>query len=283
MQACLLAMLPHAEVTLYHSWNIGASYDDAELFKQHLGQFDLVLAHRFYNIAHIAFDELKSLSQFIEFPVVNFLAFHPDCVYLVDDISKRIVRSALGDYNSAIVAYSYMKEIPAEVCKNAFREDIFRTVGYLSNWETAVSALDAEFKRCGFSVNAYLAKWMARKPFMHSINHPRISIVYDILGTALDRAKITYRAVPNIDDLVIDPLMNFAGWPLYPQIGRSFGFGGNYLFKGNVPADGARYIFSLDEFIESSYKYYADAGVNKFTNNVFQAWDTLNVMELISA
>jgi len=283
MQACLRVLLPDAELAMHHSWNLRERFGNVTRLQETLSGFDAVLAHRFYDIPQMDFDALKGLPTIIEFPTINFSSFHPDCVYLVDADSKKIVRSVVGDYNSALIAYSYANGLSLENCLSAFRDEIYQHVGYYAAWEKAVYALDAEFQRCGFAANTYIPKWVSERPFVHSLNHPKLFAVYDLVVAALDRAKLPYRYVADIEEFAADPLLKYAGWPVYNEIAQFFGVKGSYYFRGDLINDGSQYIFSLGEFIEQSYSMYKRAGVRGFSNELFLAWDEIGLLNLIKS
>jgi hypothetical protein len=279
---CLNALMPGVSVTLHYSWNLGDQFDSISALMTHLQQFDVVLAHRFYDIAHLPFDALKGVANFVEFPVVNFSAFHPDCVYFVDADSRRIVRSILGDYNSALISFSFSSGLSQEQCHAAFREDVFDYIGYFSAWDSARDALAAEFKRCGFHAGDYITKWITKKPFMNSINHPRLFAVYDLVVDTLAKLAVPSSEEVNIEDYAADPLLRYPKWPIYPEIAAYYGVQGAYLFKSETKDDHSQYFYQLSQFIEHSYQAYATAGVKKFGFDLFDAWDKLKVADLIA-
>ncbi|MGO4318050.1 WcbI family polysaccharide biosynthesis putative acetyltransferase [Agrobacterium sp. MCAB5] len=281
IRSCLSVMLPSSEVSLHHSWNIVNDYQNINDLGALIDDSDLVLAHRFYNSTTLDFDDLTSKSNVVEFPALNFSSFHPDCIYLVDHDTKKIVRSSIGDYNSGLIAYSYSRGLTQEKCRASFREEVYNFLGYFSNWEASLAALNAEFDRCGFPGNQCVQKWLSRKPFVHSINHPRLFAIYDLVSLALSKAKVAHRQVEDIEEFVADPLLNYAGWPIYNEIAEYYGTRGSYVFKGNVTTDNSQYVFDLDEFINSSYELYANAGVRQFSSQIFETWDKIALNELI--
>ncbi|THF48084.1 WcbI family polysaccharide biosynthesis putative acetyltransferase [Allorhizobium terrae] len=281
IEASLRVLVPDAHIQLFHVWNVTTQFSRNQSLIEHLRNFDLVLSHRFYDLVGFDFDELKQELDVLEFPALNFAAFHPDCVYLVDDKTHKIVRSCLGDYNSALIAFCFANGLTKEQCLSAFRESVFSHVGYFSMWDNSVMALDAELQRCGLKVGNYIPKWMAVKPFMNSINHPKIFAINDILIDMLATRHIATRQISGIDDYSADPLINYAKWPIYPELASYFGVQGGYTFKSETKMDGQKYIFGLSEFIEDSYTRYAALEVEKFRNDMLAIWGGMNLADLI--
>lgn len=281
IRSCLNVILPNSEVILHHTWNIVNDYQNIDDLSGLIADSDVVLAHRFYNSKNLVFDDLLVKSNVIEFPVLNFSSFHPDCVYLTNKDTKKIVRSIIGDYNSSLIAYSYSRGLTKEKCRSSFNHDIYEFLGYFSSWEASLTALNAEFDRCGFLGNQLVPKWLSRKPFVHSINHPCLFAIYDLVLLALSKANIAHYQVEDIEEFVNDPLLKYAGWPIYKEIAEYYGTRGNYLFRANVPTDNSQYVFNLDDFINSSYEIYANADVRQFSNQIFETWDEIALVDLI--
>ncbi|MCI9868819.1 hypothetical protein RHIZ_22975 [Rhizobium skierniewicense] len=282
IRACLGILLPSAQVSMHNSWNITNEFGSISKLKSYLQEADVVIAHRFYGIPGIEFEEIASHSRFLEFPVLNFSSFHPDCIYLVDADKNKIVRSVIGDYNSSIIAFSYQNSVSIAQCLASFREEIFKFVGYYDAWDSSVKSLDAEFARCGFRAGDYLARWMSKEPFVHSINHPKLFAIHDLVKDALQRLGIKYFQVNNITDYVADPLLNYSGWPIYDQIAEIYGYSGDFYFRGNYEHN-ARYLHTLPEFVETSYNLYAEAGVQRFSNELFDVWKQVGLLDRINS
>lgn len=281
IKASLNVLLPTANVAMLHSWNLKREFETVSALNKHLAHADVVIAHRFYDVPNIGFDEISDHPRFLEFPVLNFSCFHPDCIYLTDGDTKKMVRSVIGDYNSALVGYSYQNSVSIDNCISSFQDEIFRFVGYYDLWDSSVRALDAEFARCGFSAGDFLASWMSKKTFVHSINHPKIFAIHDIVKASLGKLRINHLGIGDIEDFIADPLLSYAGWPVYEPIGQVYGYPGNFYFRGDRLANNVQHLFTLSEFVEKSYEKYETMGVRYFSNGLFDVWDQLGLLDRI--
>lgn len=206
-------------------------------------------------------DIIKQLNfEMITFiPAFQFKSFHPDSTYLLSQ-DEDIIKSPAGDYHSIIIFVAFKSGIPENMVKNFFNIDIYNKIGFLKTWDAEKLFLLDSFNMHGWDLQEDFIKWVRMGLFMHSGNHPRIDVIYDI---ALKIAKkITIGAV--IDSRIVphDNLLIGEVFPIYPEIADYYGISsGSYFFKSR----GYEQIFTLDEFIAKSYAMYKKFDVDKCT------------------
>lgn len=190
------------------------------------------------------------------FPVIAFAGFHPDLIALQRTPGRpRNVIGPMGPYHSAIVLFAYRAGLSADQAEALFDGLAFQLLGYFETWDPACAALLDYGRSMGIDLSRDLIRWTRRGCFMHTVNHPKPHVLFDIARIILARAGI---AAPDIefDDFVRDPLAAGQVWPVYGPIAESLGLKGSYLFK---QADAGRRrggFLGLRQFIAGSYKTY---------------------------
>ena len=170
------------------------------------------------------------------------------------------MQSPLGDYNSALVLYAFLREMSVSEAKNLFSLDVYQHVKYLTFWQFSKSNLVKEGDEASFPLEDMIEKWSTGQSFMHSINHPKIYALADIARTLLQSIGFEITTL-NPQNYVVDSLIDNAVWPIYPGIAEHYGLVGEYAFK--VPKSKSRNkngmeVLGLEDFIARSYECYAN-------------------------
>lgn len=203
--------------------------------------------------------------KIVHLPILVFTGLHPDSIYISGPAGA--VASPLGPYNSAIIAAAHTLGASAKATEALFNADVFQQLGYFTEFAKAKTFADKSLESQGFDLSSRWPAWMARGPFMHTINHPKGFVVGDIAKLVAVNAGLVPADTPS-RELVFDALSANASWPVYPEIARALGaFEGNYLFKKpGLPdlASGESIFFSLPEFIEKSLALYSACAREQF-------------------
>ena len=118
------------------------------------------------------------------FPRIYFAAYHPDILYLRS--AGRLVASPLGDYNSKLVLAGFINGLTARETIELFSRDVFRRIGYLDAWDSAVSVFLNEAHQASLGLDEGPLKWSRSGCFMHSLNHPKLHVLADLARTYAD-------------------------------------------------------------------------------------------------
>lgn len=174
------------------------------------------------------------------FPYLACYGLHPDTYYV-----GGARNGPMGSYYSAIVSAGFLEGLSVERVRRLFNAYLFARLGYLN----AAERLEVLVKQCakhGYDVSSCVQP--ERGAFMHTVNHARIDLIFEVARQAAVRAGLSTR-----DDAAIpaDTLAT-AIWPIYPQIAKHIGWpGGSYVFRRRRTM--AR---DLGEFILASYEFY---------------------------
>jgi len=189
-------------------------------------------------------------------PNIAFTGFHPDCVYIND--GKRVYQSPMQDYHSAIAAAAFALGADARAALRLFNADVYRRLGYFEEFAKARAFLGKTLGEAGYNISMEWPQWMARAPFMHSINHPKGFVLGGIAKLMATKAMLigyTQSFVePVHDTLSIDPV-----WPVYPELAAAMNLEGSRLFKLNGGPDfatGRGVFITLPDFLAGSYATY---------------------------
>lgn len=150
----------------------------------------------------------------LRWPIVIFNGFHPDSVYVTRE--GALIDGPLDQYHSALAVAAWQEGLGPVRALALFNAYTYACIGYFDAYAIGLDyfrspALVGYDLTCGISPT---------RPFMHTINHPKIEISVEIARQALDRLGLARRSEI---DTPADPLASGAVWPLYPEIAERLG------------------------------------------------------------
>jgi Polysaccharide biosynthesis enzyme WcbI len=244
----LSLLCPHIDVDICDVWKFRNEYLSLQ---DGLSSYDcLVLNPEVKTLGLVNFDNFQNV---IEVPGVLFTGFHPDICYVVK--SGEPIKGAMDAYHSLIIYTAYKNNVPEADVRKLFCEKMFNALSYYDDWETGKATLTKSFLDVGLDIHEEFIRWSRHGAFMHSLNHPKIDVLYDI------STKIALKAGENIvlsNMRPYDNLANGDACPVYPEIGNRFGIHGDYYFKPS----GLFKLVSIEQFISRSYECYKTIGVD---------------------
>lgn len=197
-----------------------------------------------------------NLPDVLWLPTITFDGFHPDMCYVA--IGGDLHGSPLGAYHSAIIAGAFAAGFAEEDVPALFNALVFRRLGYFDAFGKARELLAGVLGQFDPAHAARIDAWTARGPFMHTINHPRIRVLADLVCDAAIRGGLvaagTQAAEVPFDDLASDTI-----WPVYPELAEAIGQRGGYRFKRAgrvVRPEGGSDVIGLPRMIAESYAIY---------------------------
>lgn len=194
----------------------------------------------------------------VTFPSIFFDAFHPDISYVPiqgpRDGAPRLLQSPAGDYNSAIVVWAWQSGLAPQEAIALFEHPTFEALGYTRRWAPASHLLTQTWRMHDHLDGGRFLRAMRRSgPFMHSINHPRMTALIELarqLAVHID-GNVGATVEEPAENFVVDALMDHVVWPVYPPIADSLGLPGSYTWK---LAD--QRVLRLSDFVHESYDAY---------------------------
>jgi hypothetical protein len=135
-----------------------------------------------------------------------------------------------------------------------FNEKTFEKLGYFDAWNSSVEVLRNYFFQTDLKeyFHDFLLKIKRSGCFMHSYNHPKISVMVELAKIAAKAAGI--QVIRQVIPGELNDGLNEIVWPVYPEIADDLGLDcGCYRWKlGN------QYIDSLESYVASVFRYYED-------------------------
>ena len=251
--------VPGSTVQVFTLDELPGRFAGSEAMLAELDKYGLVVAQPYGpdHFPELDGARLKTLrDRVIQFPSVEFSAFHPDCIYVVSHRDGlHFVPSPLGDYNSALALLGYNLGLSVDETVGLFNEDVYERAGYFRVWGLSEEVLLGAGRAVGFPIERLYHSWMRRGCFMHSVNHPKLFVIADVAGALLEQGGIPM-VCRSVENHLPDQALFSSVWPIYPEIGRRMGLEGTYLFKKPTVSDEQSPIITLQEFVCGSYASY---------------------------
>jgi hypothetical protein len=188
-------------------------------------------------------------------PII-FRGFHPDAVAMRKD-SKGV--AVLAGLHSQIVRQGYESGRSEEEIESDFNEANFRELGYFQIFRTEQKRLLEGFENEGLDMHEAYNRWMRDGVFMHTTNHPKPHVVFDLAVALCKREGWAFD--PDVArfwrPLAEDFLINEIIWPVYPEIAEEIGFDGSYFFRFPKLTK----LLSLQGFIRHELSCFKEAEV----------------------
>ena len=260
---CFKLLAPSVEVARFPFSDLPGRFPTREAVFAEFARFDMIFAQPFGPGLHPTVDGLilkeRFQDRFYFYPVVEFSAFHPDCVYIRHRKSRDFFPSPIGDYHSAIALFGFALGLTAGQTTRLFDAEVFERLGYFRFWKVSEDALMEQCRAIEFPVAGLYRSWVRRGSFMHSINHPKLFVLAGVARTLLEMSGCPSVA-GNAEDYLADDALFDPVWPVYPEIAEAMDLEGAYIFKGGSSQSGEGTPFlTLRDFVERSYELYRKA------------------------
>jgi hypothetical protein len=251
IRAALLKLRPDADVK---AWHIGVTPGTKEDIAAELGQYDLIVSQlrEPKPDAPLALPRLQETHKKVFYvPTFVFNGFHPDCNYLT--LRGQFRLGPLRFLQSAIIAVSYILDVPEQRVLRLFNSLTYSALGYFEAFDTARSLSLRSFSAAGFDLEPHIDGWKDKTgSFMHTLNHPHIQVLTRLAHMIGVRAAFIDEATALPDD-VEDTLAAGIRWPVYPEIARRL-----RLPKETIVFKIAKQEVELATAIPEFYKFYKD-------------------------
>ena len=202
-------------------------------------------------------EKLKSSSKIVRIPPVLFTGYHPDTIYIPTPIGKLKVPVACGPYHSRLTVASYLLQYSPAETKALFNTFYFSKLGYFDDYAISRALLENTFRECGLEIGLLFAGWARRGCFMHTIDHPKLHVLFDIARLACQAMGLEVEPRDGRIDMVHDHLeVGHPGMPVYPDIAEATDCDGHTLFKTPSEIYMAKLI-TMPAFISACFKAYA--------------------------
>lgn len=227
-----------------------------------VAQADLVWVQMVSEVNQAVTERIPKLAGKVRhLPPLNYAGYHPDCVYIAR-AAGGFLQAAMGEYQSSLAFWAWRAGLAVDQAVQLYCDEVFEHLGFHNYHRVAERVLIEHGRRAGLAMAPLLDRWRARGCFMHTVNHPMVGALGDMVGAALRREGI--EPIAEAAAWVEDGLARWPVWPVYPAVARASGVeAGSYLFKldrGHCPE--ARPVLAMDlpAFVGASYTAFNKAG-----------------------
>lgn len=220
-------------------------------------------------------------------PLMNCAAFHPDMTYIRHN-GKKLV-GPMGDYHSILVTAAYFAGLSQNAAISLFRPDVYEAMGYLSKPQVEIESFRKRFLQSNIDVENLIDSH--KGPWMRTLNHPRSSMVVQLVSRILERDGIEIKnRSPSVCDWIEDNLAKGPEWPLYPGLLESVSMADGkvddttMIFKSPYKSNQKAIFLDLDRLVEYSYASLQGvemAGVKMLNHDFNDAVETLKKIETV--
>lgn len=202
-------------------------------------------------------------------PHVVFAGYHPDMCYARD--AKGMLKGPVSDYHSGICIAAFKAGLGIGETKRLYNYKTYESAGYFDVWAKDRDAQIAVYRENGIDISTDFMRWSKKGPFMYSMNHPTIAVLFDIARKYMERIGVEQQTPPFLPP---DSLAGSAWYPVYPEIAENCGVRGSMLFK----RVGEKRLLDLDEFLAESFRIYEGVGRENLINH-FTTWDRFQALQ----
>lgn len=192
-----------------------------------------------------------------QIPPLSYSGFHPDIVYITDAGSH--LGGPMGEYHSSIVFWAWRQGLRREQAAALFRPEVYEHLDFAAHRQAGYQALVELGRQTDLPMAPLIDRWHRRGCWMHTVNHPKLWALADVVAAALRREGID--PLVSAADSVDDPLSRWPVWPLYPGLPgtASGGHAGDFVFKldhGDAPRRQPVLTLDLPGYVDAAYAHY---------------------------
>lgn len=200
---------------------------------------------------------IERLPRVTLYPAVSFGGFFPDSVYA--RTAEGAVPSPVGAYSSGFVIASYLAGVEPSRVPALMNRLFMQAAGYFGRYATDRKFLVKVGQESGYELGPVIDQLAAEGPFMHTHNHPKISILASIARLALAKSDLDFDPTPSIE--IEDNLALNVQWPMLGPVAKALNLPvpSEFVFRGAARKDGSRVEFELGQFVEESYEQLSRA------------------------
>lgn len=191
-------------------------------------------------------------------PALAYGGFHPDVVYIRDE--GGYLSGPMGEYHSSIAFWAWRQGLNRSQAVGLFRPEVFEHLSFDAYHQSSYQALVELGRATDLAMAPLMDRWNQRGCWMHTVNHPKLWALADMVAAVLRREGIM--PLEAAASCVDDPLVRWPVWPVYPGVAEVRGIEGSFVFKldhGESPLKQPVLSLDLDGFIDASFSTYSKA------------------------
>jgi hypothetical protein len=188
------------------------------------------------------------------FTNIHFSGLQPDITY-VGGMGQR-VSSAMGDYHSKIVLFSYVSSRSTEDCLHLFNGNVYEKLGYYKEYENSAKLLIERDESCDVEFAKSFLDMAREIPVLYTINHPTGAVLLALAEKLAASQGLDYASFAPA--FFQNHLSNSNIWPIYNELAEYHGLKYRTPQYFAVSKGAEQRLLSRAEFVQKSYEIYAD-------------------------
>ena len=254
--AALQALLPGCTVTNFHVPSARAdARQKADDLAALLACDHVISAPMGADMGPFATDRLRmAVKNFHILPPLDFRGFHPDTIYIRNGRGRWIV-GPTGDYQSRIAVAGYLAGLAAEDVAALYNGLVFARLGYLRSHAEDYLLIEERFCRFGIDTGEMVARLRSGGCFMHSVNHPKNWVLFELARIACRMIGAT--PVDVVEESAPDFLALHPRHPLFPEIAHRIDVPPEGEFRAGG-GEQAQRILETVEFVRGSFTVFRE-------------------------
>lgn len=254
--AWLKALFPHWKVwgvatQVAREWLDDGSRRSHRLLAKRAASIDLYVGFEPNWVSgHLA---INPEAQRILIPPFSFRGLHPDAVEIPE------VPSVLeaGHTHSRIIATSYLMGKSIDRTVASFCREVYDSLGYSITYAAERQQLIQRYADAGIDIRGAMGRWERRGNFLHTHNHPKVYVFFDILCLALSGEILSPALLwrtRDLGDAIEDNAATSIVWPAYGGGERRLGICEPLVWRKGRLQNYER--LDLATFVERSFRQF---------------------------
>jgi hypothetical protein len=190
---------------------------DCKMQPINLNAFDLIFMNKFdSDWGYLSSENFENNDKVIFIPPIVFRGNQPDFYYL--NYNGALLNSALGPYHSSIIVNSWLEGLTQNECMSLFDPIFYKFLGFDEIFISSVLNLKKLINSYDYDSDLLVDRWVGGGCFMHTINHPKIKVLVDLIEHICNKYSLNTTPRENVLDLVVDNLKSSVIIPVYPSL-----------------------------------------------------------------
>ena len=181
----------------------------------------------------------------LAYPAVVFTGFHPDALHAP---RRAGLKSLIGEWHSLLILAGHRQGLPPHRTAELFNAYVYGVLGYFDEYAKAERFLERKAAQVGWDLAAKIRRWRGESPFVHTPNHPHIEVMMSLARQVCRSLGLEFDPGASAPPDPFD-----SDWPVYPEIGKRLGVGGELRFVSGLTD---RPCFDLEGAIRWFYEAY---------------------------
>src|SRR6202020_456313 len=112
-----------------------------------------------------------------------------------------LIPSPLAHCNSSLALYGWLHEMSIAQTVRLFSEAVYEKLNFFGYWDVAKRAFFEACEAAETPLESAFGRWRSRGRFMHTVNHPILSVVADVKADMAEMPRLSPAGETRGEDL----------------------------------------------------------------------------------